>query len=327
VDFVDEQDRAVVLFKLLDDRLDALLEIAAIARAGQQRAHVERENRRALQDLRHLAVDDHARQTFRDRGFADAGIAHQQGVVLLTAAQNLDRAFDFAVAADQRVDPALARLFIEIDAIGLECLAAAFDRRLALFLVRSAHRARLGVAGALGDTVADVIERVVARHLQFLEEIRGMAFALGKDRDQHVGAGHLVAAGRLDVNYRALNHALEPGRRLGVLARRDEDALEIVINVARDVLAQHLDVDVARANHRGSVLVVDQCQQKMLQRRQLVIAIGRIRERTVKCFFQTAGKCGHAVPPIPFPSYIEADAGDGARSPSHWRLWSRQLRT
>ncbi len=41
VDFVDEQDRAFDRLQLLDDRFEPFLEIAAIARAGDQRAHVE----------------------------------------------------------------------------------------------------------------------------------------------------------------------------------------------------------------------------------------------------------------------------------------------
>src|SRR5690606_4657588 len=44
VDLVDEHDGAGELLDLLDDLLEALLEIATIARAGKQRAHVERKD-------------------------------------------------------------------------------------------------------------------------------------------------------------------------------------------------------------------------------------------------------------------------------------------
>ena len=47
VDLVDEHDRAGIGLDLLDHLLEALFEIAAIARAGEQRAHVEREHGRA----------------------------------------------------------------------------------------------------------------------------------------------------------------------------------------------------------------------------------------------------------------------------------------
>ena len=60
--------------------------------------------------FRHFALDDLARQTFGDGGLADAGIADEQRVVLLPAAQNLDRALHLGLAADQRIDAAVLRL-------------------------------------------------------------------------------------------------------------------------------------------------------------------------------------------------------------------------
>ncbi len=51
MDFVDEQDRLLVLLDLLHHLLEALFEIAAIAGAGEQRAHVERVDGRAVQDF------------------------------------------------------------------------------------------------------------------------------------------------------------------------------------------------------------------------------------------------------------------------------------
>ena len=47
VDLVDEQDRVRQLLELGDDRLQPLLEVAAVAGAGEQRAHVERVDGRA----------------------------------------------------------------------------------------------------------------------------------------------------------------------------------------------------------------------------------------------------------------------------------------
>ena len=82
----------------------------------------------------------------------------------------------------------------------------------------AAHRARFGHAWPLGDTVADVVDRVVARHVLLLQEVRGVALALGEDRDQHIGAGHFFAPGRLDVDNGALNDPLEARRRFGISA-------------------------------------------------------------------------------------------------------------
>ena len=133
------------------------------------------------------------------------------------------------LAADQRIDLAVLRLLVEVDAIGVERVAllllpavrlvAAVGRSLDSSSAPRAER-RLGQARALGDAVGDVVDRIVAGHVLLLQEIGGVALALGEDRDQHVRAGHLLAAGGLDVDHRALDHALEAGGRLRVLARR-----------------------------------------------------------------------------------------------------------
>src|SRR3546814_14221064 len=67
---------------------------------------VERQQPLALQRFRHLAIDDALRETFGDRGLADAGFADQRRIVLGSAAQYLDHAADFLVATDPSVEPA-----------------------------------------------------------------------------------------------------------------------------------------------------------------------------------------------------------------------------
>ena len=112
MDFVDEQDRARIVLELLDHLLQPLLEIAAVAGAGQQRAHVEREDGGVVQHFGHVALDDALGEALGDRRLADAGIADIERVVLGAAAQHLDGAVDFGLATDQRIDLAgLALLF------------------------------------------------------------------------------------------------------------------------------------------------------------------------------------------------------------------------
>ena len=66
---------------------------------------------RLRQDFRHVALDDALGQSFRDGGLADARIADIQRVVLGAAAEDLDGALDFQIAADQWIDfPAIAFL-------------------------------------------------------------------------------------------------------------------------------------------------------------------------------------------------------------------------
>ena len=211
------------LLELVDDRLQPLLEVAAIARAGEQRAHVERVDHRGLQHVGHVALDDLARQAFGDRGLADAGIADIERVVLRPAAQDLDRAVDLGHAADQRIDLAGLGLLVEVDGELLERAFLLVAALLARSFPRCLRTSRVSAGGvALADAVADVGHRIEAAHVLLLQEIDGIALALGEQGDQHVGAGHLVAARRLDVQDGALDDALEAAgrRRIGARCRR-----------------------------------------------------------------------------------------------------------
>src|SRR5476651_803874 len=96
--------------EFLEHLLEPLLEIAAIARACQQGAHVEREHGRRRQYFRHFAVDDALGKPLRDRGLADTGLADEQRIILLPAAQYLDGAADLGIAPDHRIDLTVARL-------------------------------------------------------------------------------------------------------------------------------------------------------------------------------------------------------------------------
>jgi hypothetical protein len=74
-----------------------------------------------------------------------------------------------------------------------------------------------------------------------------MALALGENRDQHIGAGHLFAARRLDVDHRALNDALKTGGRLGILGSiGNNQIVQLGFEVSDQPAAQLLQIDVAR---------------------------------------------------------------------------------
>ena len=104
MDLVDEEDRVGVVDELLQHRLQALLEVAAILRARQQRPHVERVDLPLSEDLGHLPVDDALGEALGDRRLAHARLAHQQRIVLAPAAQGLHHPFEFMFAPYQRVD-------------------------------------------------------------------------------------------------------------------------------------------------------------------------------------------------------------------------------
>ena len=105
---------------LVEHGLQPLLELAAIFRAGDQRAHVERQQLLVADRLRHVAVDDAQRQALDDRRLADAGLADQHRIVLGAARQHLDRAADLLVAADDRIELAVARGLGEVAGVFLQ---------------------------------------------------------------------------------------------------------------------------------------------------------------------------------------------------------------
>ncbi len=294
MDLVDEQHRVGVILQLVDHGLQPFLEIAAIAGPGQERAHVQRIDRGLGQHLGHLALDDLARQTFRDGGLADAGIAHQQRVVLAPAAQHLDTALDLFLAADQRVDRALARFRVQVDAV--------FSQRaflllrlgggavnLFLGLGRALNRARFSKGGILGHTMGDEIHRVIAGHVLFLQEVGGVRFPLGKDRDQHIGAGHLGAARALHMDRGALDHALERGgrNRLGTVDIGDQVG-QILVDEIDKGIAQFAQIDATGLHDAGGVGFIQQRQQQMLQRCEFMSPVIGQRQCGVDGLFKGA---------------------------------------
>ena len=129
VQLVDEQqDAPVRRLHLIQDRLEALLELAAVLGPGHQRAHVEGEDGPVPQALGHVAAGDPLGQALDDRGLAHAGIAGQDGVVLGLAGQDLDHPPDLAVPADDRVE--LARLGVgdQVAAVLLQRLVGGLGR-------------------------------------------------------------------------------------------------------------------------------------------------------------------------------------------------------
>ena len=83
VQLVDEQDDlALGVLDLLEHRLEALLELAAVLGAGDQRAQVERHDALLLEALGHVAAHDALGEALGDGGLAHARLADEHRVVL-----------------------------------------------------------------------------------------------------------------------------------------------------------------------------------------------------------------------------------------------------
>ena len=79
-----------------------------------------------MQGLGHVAIDDALGQPLHDRRFTHAGLADQHRVVFGAAAEDLDRAADFFIAANHRIELALAGCGREIPAVFLQGFIGAF---------------------------------------------------------------------------------------------------------------------------------------------------------------------------------------------------------
>ena len=179
VQLVDEQDDlAVGLLDLLEDGLQALLELAAVLGAGDQRADVERDDAAVAQRLGHVAGDDALGEALGDRGLADAGLADQDGVVLGAAREDLDDAADLVVAADDRVELAVLG--------GLREVAAELLERLVLVL---------GVLVGHAVRAADVLDRrddVLLARAVAAQRVAGGGLVVGEREQQVLGGDVLV---------------------------------------------------------------------------------------------------------------------------------------
>ena len=113
----------------LQHGLEALLELAAIFGARDQRAKIEREEFLVVQALRHVAVDDAQREPLDDRGLADARLADQHRIVLGPARQHLDGSADFLIAPNHRIKLAVAGSLGQIARIFLQRVVGVFRRR------------------------------------------------------------------------------------------------------------------------------------------------------------------------------------------------------
>ena len=186
VDLVDEHDDVAAGADLLEHLLQALLEVTAVAGAGDQRAEVERVELLVLQRLGHLALDDRLGQALDDGGLADAGLADQHRVVLGAAAEHLHQALDLLLAPDDRVELALAGGLGEVAAELVE-----HQRRRRRGLGRGAGRLLALVAvEQLDDLLADLVQVGAELH----QHLRGDAFALADEAEQDVLGADVVVA-------------------------------------------------------------------------------------------------------------------------------------
>ena len=215
MDLVDEQDGLRAFFQLAEQRLEAFLEIATVLGPGEQRAQVKGIDDTAGQQVWHLVVDNALGQAFGNRGLTHARLAHQQRVVLATTRKDLRYTLNLMLTPHQRIDPPLARHFIEVAGIGIQRIAR--RRRLTALLVLHIllTLGMIAVPRHFRDTVGDVIDYINTGNALLLEQEHGLAFLFAENCHKHVRARDFTLTGALYVEHSTLQYPLEPQGWLG----------------------------------------------------------------------------------------------------------------
>ena len=135
MDLVDEQDDVAGGLDLAEQALDALFKLAPELGPSHQGGQIQQIDLLVLQTGGHLAFGNALGQAFRDGGLAHTGFTDETGVIFLAAAEDLQRAVDFPVTADDAVGAAFPGFLGQVFAVGIQILAAGRLFLLAVLLV------------------------------------------------------------------------------------------------------------------------------------------------------------------------------------------------
>jgi hypothetical protein len=251
VDLVDEHDDpALVLRDFLQHRLQAFLELAAILRAGEQRRHVEHEHALVLQRLRHLAVHDALREALDDRRLADARLADQHRVVLRAPLQDLDHAADLVIAADHRIELAVAGALGQVERVLLQRLALALG-----FLVLHRLAAAHGRDGLLDRGLRPAV---------LLQQSPRLALVVGEREQEQLGRDELVAA-LLRFLVGDVEQPAQLARDADLAARALDAGQPFDRALQRGAERLHVHAGALEDRRRRSVVLLEQCREEMLR--------------------------------------------------------------
>ena len=246
VQLVDEDDGVLILHQLLHDGLQALFELAAILGAGHDQGKIQRQDALVGQERRHVALGDALGQAFHDGGLAHARLADQHRVVLGAAAQDLDHALQFVIAADQRIERVVHG--------GLGQVAAEFGQQ----------RAFLGAVGGhlFGLRTRQLFANGGKAQAALMQDLGGEALLFAQQAQQQVLGADVLVVQALGFFGAIGQHALAL-----VAQRQIHGGGNLFANrgVAFDLLADGFDRRVRPQKTVGQRLIfAQQTQQQML---------------------------------------------------------------
>src|SRR3954468_683605 len=256
VDLVDEQDDVAAGADLLEDLLQPLLEVTAVAGTGDEGTEVQGVELLVLQRLGHLALDDGLREALHDGGLADAGLADEDRVVLGAAREHLHDPLDLLGPPDDRVELGVAR---GLGQVAAELVEDQRGRRRALGGAAGGGRLlALVTAQQLDDLLADAVEIGAQLH----QDLGGDALTLADEAEQDVLGADVVVAELQRLAQRQLQDLLGargegdvPGR--GLLALADD-----LLHLLADALQR--DAEGLERLRGDTLTLVDQAQEDVL---------------------------------------------------------------
>ena len=277
VQLVDEEDAAGLL-DLADDLLQALFELAAVLRARDQRADIERDQPLVLQLLGNIAADDSLRQPLDDGRLADARFADQRRIVLRPPRQDLHDPVDLGRSSDERTELAGPGRLGEIDAerVHIRCLG--------LLLALAVRRALAHDLHHLGANLLQI-------HAQALQDAGGDALALAHQAQQQMLGADVVVIEPPRLVDRQLDDFLGPRRQTdlahdhGLATANDEFNRRANLRQLDAHVAQDPSGDAITLTHktqkevlRSDVVVVETLGFLLRKRQHLPGALGKFVE-------------------------------------------------
>src|SRR4051812_1048316 len=275
VKLVDEQDDVAALGDLLHHLLEALLELAAVLRAGDEGCEIQRVDLLALEQLGHVSVRDALGEALDDGGLADARLADEHGVVLRAPREDLHDPLDLGLPAHDGVELAVGGQLGQVAAELVEQLRGLL--RVA-GLARAGRGARaLPLAPATAGSrehADDLVADLLGVGVEVEQDARGDALVLADEAEQDVLGSDVVVAKAQSLAQGELEHLLGAGSERDLaggdlLARADD---------AHDLCADALDRDVERLEDPSgkALLLTEQAEEDVLSADVVVLERSRL---------------------------------------------------
>ena len=159
MDLVDEQNDVAAGTNLLQDLLQAFLEVTTVAGTGHEGAEIQGVQVLILEGLGDVTVHDGLGQALNHGGLTHTGLTDQHGVVLGAARENLHDAFHLVVTTNHRVQLALTRRGGEVAA---ELIQNRGTRGSAFARVTRTHAGGFLIAGVVAGVAGNQVHDSLA---------------------------------------------------------------------------------------------------------------------------------------------------------------------